>query len=378
MNRHTLAALKAHAAARWALAALLVMAAGAAARAQVVTADVKPGQSSGEALLTGHSGAIIPYQSDSMPLGCYGCLTGGGGGCASCGGGCGDGNCGGPGCVPGRLDCCEPCEGHSMVGRLLCAIHHSICCPDPCYEPCYIPAANAGFFLDSARPLTQAKFSYSAMPGGPTPAQGGYYWSSGASPGNGTSFVAHDFVIENEFAVDRFSFFVSTPFRVVVGTGGAGYSDMRIGTKSLFLDTELMLVSFQFTTYLPTGLPTSGTGNGNVGLEPSFLFTLKIAQETYLQTQLAEWIGVVTQQSCFHYHFSLNHTLTAPRRDMKLIGTIEYGSYVFPNGPAFYDVGPGLRFHFCNKVDVGFGMLFRVSDAHYMDQTYRTELRWRF
>lgn len=365
-------------ASRWALAAMVLIAAGAA-RAQVVTADVKPGESSGEILLTKNlvynGPKIVPHESDAMPLGCYGCLTGGGG-CSSCGGGCG-GNCGGPGCIPGRLDCCEPCEGRSMVGRLLCAIHHTLCCPDPCYEPCYIPAANAGFFLDSAKPLTQVKFRYDAMPGGPTPTQGGYYWSSGNGPGN-VPFTAHDLVMENEFAVDRFSFFVSTPFRIVAGTGGAGYADMRLGTKSMLLDTELLLASFQFATYLPTGISTSGTGNGNVGLEPSFLFTLKIAQETYFQTQLAEWIGVVTQESVFHYHFSLNHTLTAPRRDMKLIGTIEYGSYVFPAGPSFYDVGPGFRFHFCNKVDLGFGMKFRVSNAHYLDQLYRTELRWRF
>src|SRR5262245_14987817 len=103
---------------RWVLAATIVLAAAVAAQAQVVTADVKPGESSGEILLTNSHGPyqgpkVMPYQSDSMPLGCYGCMTGGGGcsSCGGCGGGCGDGGCGGPGCVPGRLDCCEPCEG---------------------------------------------------------------------------------------------------------------------------------------------------------------------------------------------------------------------------------------------------------------------------
>src|SRR5262249_44146802 len=136
MNRPTLLASKTRTASRWALAALLVMTTSVAAGAQVVTADVKPGESSGEVLLTRgiyQGPKVIPYESDAMPLGCYGCLTGGGGcGGGGCGGGCGDGNCGGPGCIPGRLDCCEPCQGHSMVGRLLCALHHSICCPDPC------------------------------------------------------------------------------------------------------------------------------------------------------------------------------------------------------------------------------------------------------
>jgi hypothetical protein len=264
-----------------------------------------------------------------------------------------------------------------MIGRLLCGLHSSLCCPDPCYEPCWIPAANAGFFLDSAKPVTMMRFRYDAIIGGPTPTQGGYFWASAGGPGN-VPFVAHDLVLENEMAVEKFSFFVNTPFRIVGGTNGAGYADMRIGTKSLLLDTEMLLGAFQFTTYLPTGLAASGTGNGNVGLEPAALFTLKIMQDTYLQTELAEWIGILTSQSVFHYHLSLNHTLTAPRKDMQLIGTIEFGHYVFPNAFGFYSLGPGLRFHFCQKLDIGFGMQFNVGEFHYMNQDYRTELRWRF
>jgi hypothetical protein len=225
--------------------------------------------------------------------------------------------------------------------------------------------------------VTQTRFRYDANVGGPTPTRGGYYWRTNGSPGN-VSFTAHDLVLENEFAIDRFSLFVSTPWRIAVGTGGAGYSDMRLGTKSLLIDTELLLASFQFTTYFPTGIPTSGTGNGNWGLEPSLLLTLKVMHGTYFQAQLAEWVGVSTRESCFHYHFSLNHMFTAPRRDMQLIGSMEYGSYVFPNGSLFYNIGPGFRFHFSNKVDLGFGMQFRLSDEHFLDQFYRTEVRWRF
>lgn len=360
-------------AAHGALAICLLTLGVHASQAQVVPADANGEATSSEILLTrGHHGpGMIPHESPSTPLGCYGCLTGGQ--CGDCGGG----NCGGPGCIPGRLDCCEPCVGRTVVGRLLCALHHSLCCPDPCYEPCFIPAANAGFFLDSAKPVTQTRFRYDANVGGPTPTRGGYYWRSAGAPGN-VPFTAHDLVLENEFAIDRFSIFVSTPWRIAVGTGGAGYSDMRLGTKSLLIDTELLLASFQFTTYFPTGNAASGLGNNNFGLEPSFLLTLKVMTNTYFQVQLAEWIGVRTRESCFHYHFSLNHTLTAPRRDMQLIGSMEYGSYVFPNGSLFYNIGPGFRFHFCNKVDVGFGMQFRLSDEHYLDQFYRTEVRWRF
>lgn len=289
-----------------------------------------------------------------------------------------------------------------MLGRLLCGLHHILCCPDPCYEPCYIPAANAGFFLDSAKPVTQSKFRFDASIGGTTPDRAEYLWAQigGRGPANPeASLVHYDLVMENEFATERFSFFVSTPFRIVVPTNNpthAGYADMRLGTKSLLVDSELLLVAFQFSTILPTGVAPWGTGNGHVSLEPSLLMTLKVCEETYLQTQIAEWIPLGGtpgfQGPVFHYHFSLNHTLTAPRRDMKLIGTMEFGSYVFHSGGAtlangavvnasdevYYHLGPGFRFHFCNKIDIGFGMQFGVSDNMFFDQLYRTELRWRF
>src|ERR1700722_12489812 len=61
------------------------------ARAQTTTADVKPGGDAGSVdQAWGRSSVekLLPYQSDSQPLGCAGC-GGGGGGCASCGGGSG-------------------------------------------------------------------------------------------------------------------------------------------------------------------------------------------------------------------------------------------------------------------------------------------------
>ena len=356
---------------RWGLATALVVALTALpAPAQVTTADataVDGGGVTQAGCINCAAEKLFPYQSPTMPLGCTGC----GGGCGGCGG------CGGPGCVPGRIDCCAPCDASGPFGRLFCGLHAALCCPDPCYEPCFIPAANAGFFLDSAKPVTQARFRYAAILGGNVPTQGGYFWNSTGGPGN-VPFTAHDLIMENEMAVDRFSFFVSTPFRITDGTGGAGYADMRLGTKSLLVDSELLLFSFQFSTYLPTGIAATGGGNGNVGLEPSALATLKITNGTYIQTQVAEWIGVITGESVFHYHFSFNHAMVLSRQDMQLIGTMEFGSYVFPNGPTFYNLGPAIRFQLCRKVDIGFGMQFAVSDNHFLDQEYSWELRWRF
>src|SRR5207302_7902554 len=83
------------------------------------------------------------------------CSTCGGGlpgmpGCNGCEGGCGEG------CVPGRRPCC-PCNADNCIGRFFCEFYDCICCPDPCYEPRWIAVANAAFFVDSARPVTQMR-----------------------------------------------------------------------------------------------------------------------------------------------------------------------------------------------------------------------------
>ena len=54
-------------------------------------------------------------------------------------------------CVPGKPPC-EGCDADTCLGRLANGIYYGLCCPDPCYEPASIPAANAAFFQDSPRP----------------------------------------------------------------------------------------------------------------------------------------------------------------------------------------------------------------------------------
>ena len=65
---------------------------------------------------------------------------------------------------------------------------------------------------------------------------------------------------------------------------------MTVGTKSLLFDCEMLQLSLQFLTYIPTGNFTKGLGVGHLSLEPSLLMSLKFTPRTYLQAQLAEWI----------------------------------------------------------------------------------------
>jgi hypothetical protein len=75
-----------------------------------------------------------------------------GGGCSTCGGG---GHC-----VPGQFTGCFGCTGDTFAGRILCGFYEELCCPDPCYDPKWIPAANAAFFVEGTRPVTATRIRW--------------------------------------------------------------------------------------------------------------------------------------------------------------------------------------------------------------------------
>ncbi len=46
------------------------------------------------------------------------------------------------------------------IGAFLSNLYQCLCCPDPCYQPRWEPAANASFFADYARPRTITRIRY--------------------------------------------------------------------------------------------------------------------------------------------------------------------------------------------------------------------------
>ena len=349
------------------------------------------------------SAAQTVLDPNVVPAGCASCgggygSTGGLPGCNSCMGV----GCDGPRCVPGRMECCETCEADSMFGRLCCGLKGGFCCPDPCYQPCYIPAANAAFFVDSAKPVSQMTLRWDAGRTGSTADRGEYFFGKWGVKGPPLSKfqlsgIDWDELTQTfEFAVDRFSIFTNVPYRFVEDIG-AGWGDMMIGTKSLFVDSEILLLATEFKTFIPISNFHKGLGNGHVSLEPSLLMTLKVMEDTYIQFQLSEWIPISGTPgfdgAMLHYHASLNHVLMKPTNDLQLIGTMEFFGYRFQDGlyttnaagatasahdDSYFSLGPGVRLVFCNKLDIGFGTGFSVTNNNLARQLYRTELRWRF
>src|SRR5262245_60252437 len=133
--------------AAWTTVLALAFAQAAAAQTAPPAAPPAPPAAGGSAVVTADVKQAPGTPSDAiLPAGC-----------SSCGGGwVGDGSqfnnlTGCNLCVPGRTRECMGCCATGPIGRFFCGLYEGVCCPDPCYEPRWIAAANAAFFVDSPR-----------------------------------------------------------------------------------------------------------------------------------------------------------------------------------------------------------------------------------
>ena len=335
--------------------------------------------------------------------------------CATCGGAsascasCGGGACNG---TPG---CGADCHPEYGVGRFLNCVSGLICCADPCYEPKWTLLADASFHASAARPVTQTRlrgdFGYNMA----FPDKGEIFWAAlkgggVALPGKGPNIrnAALNRAIDysegslyTEAAAGGFGFFTSLPYRSVAGgsayDAGSGLADIVLGTKSMMLDTELLLLTFQFTTFLPSGDSGKGLGTGHVSLEPALVSALYLCPGSYLQTEFGFRFPIGgqagSQASVFHYSASLNRELWKCGSSWELVGTLGLDGYQIENGGYTTDAGatgratsvgsilyatPGLRLGFCDKADFGFGPAFAVTRDRFAQQLLRFEARFRF
>lgn len=337
-------------------------------------------------------GATLPSGNASDCTDCYPVFT--------------DGGCG-PygGCVSGRSPC-HSCTAKTRIGRFTCAMYHSLCCPDPCYDPVWVGVKNAAFFVDSARPNTHQRVRWDAGRNMIFPDRAEFFWAQADGGGLGPSAPQlrrldyNDLSLYTETAGGTsFAFFVEMPYREVRPDGttphAAGFADMNLGTKSVMFDTELLQVTFQFRTFIPQANSSKGLGTGHVSLEPSLLVGLNLGPNTFLQGQLSEWIPISADDyagSILHHHLSFNQVLYRALPDVPLIGTLEYNGWSFQSGyytdpdlgmqPAsgytYVSAGPGLRLVVCDKVDFGMGVAFALTSDHFAKYLYRSEFRWRF
>lgn len=330
-----------------------------------------------------------------------------GGDCA-----CSTDTCGSCACKPGKPGMIGGCPisdcNDSCLSRLFGGFTKCLCCPDPCYEPVWVTTANSAFFMDTVRPRTYTRVRWDAGRNLTQPDRAEFFWAKASNPplnGRGPRFTTSvdydDLTLYQETASGAFSFFVETLYRGIDSDANghhANFGDINLGTKSLFIDCELMQVAFQFRTYIPAGLSRNGLGTGHTALEPSLLSSVKLMTDTYLQGQVAYWIPLggdgSYQGATWVFHSSLNH-LWCKKGAFQLISTAEVNGWTFTDGAvtnrvagnlvttkasgeSYVSLGGGLRVVFCDNMDIGFGAAFAVTDDHFADQLYRTEFRLRY
>jgi hypothetical protein len=317
------------------------------------------------------------------------------GGCSSCGGR------GGGRCIPGRK--CNRGEADSFLGRCFGNFYECVCCPDPCYEPRYIAAQNNAFFQDTPRPVSHMRIRFDHGEAFSFPDRAEYFFAKiGANgPANPGQIRYRELSMYNEAATEKFGLFVEMPYRSWYSEDNdaiheAGFGDINLGTKTALIDCDLLLLTFQFRTFLPTALSGKGLGTGHTTLEPSLLLAIHLCCDTYLQSQFAYAIPVGGngdfQGDIWHYHLALNRVLCRPIPDWEVVASGEFNSYLPIGGSktdaagivsaahddTIYTLGASLRLNICDKTDVGFGTSFAVSNQHWADELYRFEFRWRF
>lgn len=343
-----------------------------------------------------------------------------GGGCSTCGSpGCGGGGGGGGigglscrgsrHCRPGIKEC-SPFPATNACERFLGALYEVVCCKDPCYEPYWDPIGNAAFFVDPVRPATMTRLRWDRGYNVRYPDRAEYFWARadgmglGPRPYLGVKVAPrvdyHELTLYQEAARGPFSIWTELPYRnsdPVAGSGGSGFGDMKIGTKSVLLDREMVQLSFQFATFIPTGDALLGVGVEHVSLEPSLILFLKLSPNTGFQAQVSEWIPIAGDPgyagAILHYHFSLNQTVWRPVHDVLVMSTWELNGWTFQDGAytdpvlgpgqkaagaSYFSGGPGVRFSYCDKLDFGVGSAFALSYPHWAATQFRFELRYRY
>jgi hypothetical protein len=368
------------------------------------------------------SGGTAPAGGDIIPAGCSTCGSGLLGAAPPpmdlgpgipCAKGCGCAQC-----YPGQIpcDCCN--DKPDFVHRFLNGLYHCICCPDPCYLSRWRSLANAAFFVEEVKPITQirlgglfageyqfpdkAEFLF-AQENAKGPHYSGPALLPGVRPPGAPNVDYSQGYLFFEGAIDRFGLFINLPYLNVEPTlypGASGFGDMSIGTKSLLLDCELIQFTYQFTTFIPTGNFLKGLGTGHVSLEPALIAAIKLTQNTYFQVETAYWFPIggtpTFQGPVFHYHLSLNQMLLrcGCEKPIEIIGTAELGGYEIAGGAFTSPVtglpvsakdvgnivqaGPGLRLVVCNKIDIGCGSQFALTPDRMAAGLAHLQFRWRF
>ncbi len=160
-------------------------------------------------------------------------------------------------------------------------------------------------YIDSAVPVTQFRLRFDAAYDDNRPDRdeffypkcGCFHTPDARGPAMPETKVDYQEVSSYlEYAVSpRFSAFFETTYRSInptVNPNEDGFGDLNTGFKWAFLYQPDSVGTFQFRTYIPTGLGRFGLGTDHVSLEPALLFLHQFGNRVILEAELRDWIPI--------------------------------------------------------------------------------------
>lgn len=173
--------------------------------------------------------------------------------------------------------------------------------------------SNVGY-IDLAVPVTQFRLRFDAAINNPFPDRAEFFYAkcgcfrtlpagnpqrdpdAPGPPRPESSVDYQDLRPYLEYALsDRFSVFGEFPVRFldpVANDNTAGYADMNAGFKYALLADPDRYLTFQFSTYIPTGDADRGLGTDHVSLEPAVLFYRRLSRRWILEAEFRDWVPV--------------------------------------------------------------------------------------
>lgn len=110
-----------------------------------------------------------------------------------------------------------------------------------------------------------------------------------------------------------------------VNRNAAGYGDMAVGFKYALLTGERGVGTFQLKTYIPSGNPNLGLGNGHASIEPGLLGIVRASDRLALVGELRYWVpagGTDFAGSVMRYGLGTRYELWQSG-DVRLASTFE-------------------------------------------------------
>jgi len=267
--------------------------------------------------------------------------------------------------------------------------------------------AMAPFAIDTAQPFGNLRFRVNSFNNTPFPDRAEYLWAKtidGKGPKAAEPNLDYqEFRTQLELGNKKFSTATEFPIRWTnpdVNPNHAGFGDMNLTVKTVFVDGDVWQITQLFRTYFATGAASMGLGTGHFSLEPGALVRYKYSDVTFLHGELKYFFPLggdpMFSGQVLQYGLGMSHVLI-DGDNYAVLPTCELtGSYIGnglrtnPDGLILEAEGEhllalttGLRYvRDCGGdlglFEYGLSMSLPVSAPRFYDALFRFDLRWSF